>query len=52
MTLDMTGGEFGVLSYKMNDKDLGPAFDKIDMNGEYRMAVSIFHDDNLQLILE
>ena len=53
MTLDMTGEKdehYGVLSYKLNEEDLGPAFEKIDINGEFRLAVCVFHLDNIQLI--
>ena len=41
MTFDMTG-ENGLLSYKYNQEDLGVAFDKIDIEKEYCLGMSLF----------
>ena len=50
MTLDMTGDEYGTVSFKMNDTDYGIAFDKIDVNKTYCMALSMFHPERVQLL--
>ena len=50
MTLDMTGKKYGVLSYAINGKDLGVAFDDIDIDGNYRMSVCMHSKDSLQLV--
>ena len=51
MTLDMASyNEYGLLLYQVNDKDFGIAFDKIDINKTYRMALSLKFGDELQLL--
>ena len=51
MILDMTGDEFATLSFKINDKEFGNAFDQIDMNRTYNMAVRIFNASKIQLLV-
>ena len=51
MTLDMTGGKVR-LGYKKNNDDYGSAFENIDINKGYCMAVCIYFNDNLRLISE
>ena len=51
MTLDLSG-ENGILSYKWNDKDLGVAFDIIDVNQQYCMVVCVYHNDTFRLTSE
>ena len=53
MTLNMTGvneEEFGILSYKINNMDYGVAFDNIDINKRYYMAISILNPTVAQLL--
>ena len=53
VTLDMrTDGnqENGVLSFKLNDKDYGVAYDKIDMNKTYHMATAIYNSCAVRLL--
>ena len=50
MTLNMTGKEFGTLSFKKNNTDYGIAFDNIDLNKKYYIAVSILNCNVIQLL--
>ena len=53
MTLDLTETEskdYGTLSFGLNDKSFGTAFDDIDINKKYSMALAMFNDDILKLI--
>ena len=58
ITLDLTtnytqnGEQFGLLSFAVNDKDQGIAFDDIGIvNGEvYVLAVSIYYDTKIELL--
>ena len=50
MTLDMSGQKYGVLSYAINGKNLGVAFDQIDIDDKYRMTACIYYYDKLQLV--
>eukprot|EP01084_Bolivina_argentea_P177841 307529_1 len=51
MTLDMKG-QYGILSYTINGKDYGLAFDKIDINKGYCLAVSVFWNEETYQIIE
>ena len=55
MTLDLTETEdkkLGTLSFMINNKSFGNknAFENIDINKQYCMALAVFDDDNFQLI--
>ena len=53
MTLDMTQERHknGVLSFKINDVDQGIAFDDIDIEKTFCLAVSIDHaEDSIEII--
>ena len=53
MTLDLTETEskqHGHLSFELNGKSFGIAFNDIDINKKYCMALAMFNDDILQLI--
>ena len=53
MTLDLQQTEnnhYGTLSFGLNDKSLGIAFDDIDINKKYCLALAIYYSDDLQLI--
>ena len=50
MTVDMTGDEFGIVSYACDDKDLGVAFKNIKMDKQYTMIVSFGRGDKIQLL--
>ena len=52
MTLDMTGTKYASLSFKVNDKDFGVAFQEIDINLEYRMVIAVYYEDDIQLLYE
>lgn len=50
MTLDMTKDNV-TLSYKVNDKDLGVAFHKLDNDKEYCLAISVYwKNDGFRII--
>ena len=50
MTLDMTGDEYGRLSYKINDIDYGVAFDEIEIERGYNLAMRIGNDCSIQML--
>ena len=54
MTLNMTEHKnnygFATLSFKVDNEDLGIAFDSIDIRKEYIMAISVFHPCSIQLL--
>ena len=50
MILDMTGDRYATLSFKINDKDYGIAFDKINIHNAYRMIVSLYTEDSIDLL--
>ena len=51
MTLDLTKDQ-GTLSYKVNDKSFGTAFDDIDIEKEYCLTVEMntTNDQYIQII--
>lgn len=49
VTLDLTQ-EKGRLSFKINDKAQGIAFDDIDTNHSYCLAMSFFYDEEIEII--
>ena len=50
MTLDLTGDKYGSLSFEIDDKDYGNAFDTIDITKEYRMIVVLWNDEKIKLL--
>ena len=42
--------KYATLSYLINDKDYGIAFDKININKEYLMIVALYNGDQVQLV--
>ena len=50
MTVDMTGDTFGTVSYEIRDEYCGIAFDKINIDKQYTMAISMAMDDKIQLL--
>ena len=50
MTLDMTGDEYGTLSYTINDTNYGIAFNQIDLNIKYHLVVSLDNEHKIQLL--
>ena len=50
MTLDMTGDEYGTLSFKIDDEEYGNAFDKIDIDKEYCMIVTLYNQEKIRLL--
>ena len=51
MTLDMTQ-ENVTLSYKMNGQDLGVAFEKINVDKEYCLSLSVYCSGDAYEIIE
>lgn len=43
-------GKYGTLSYTINDRDCGVAFNQIDSNLQYLMIVTLYIGDKVQLI--
>ena len=52
MTLDLTGDKFGKISFKKDDEDFGVLYDKIDVNRQYRMGISMIRKCTIQLFEE
>ena len=52
MTLDMTGDEYGTLSYSFDGMDAGIAFRRIDLNTKFCLAVSIGESNDGYQIIE
>ena len=55
MVLDMTitdNKKFGVLSFKLNDEDLGVAYDDIDIEKKFCLAMSLIWDEDGYEIVE
>ena len=50
MILDMTNNKFGILSFKINDKDQGIVSKDIDINKKYCMAIAMHNDVTAKLI--
>lgn len=50
ITLDLTDDENGTLSYKINDKDFGIAFEKLRNDISYCLVVSGFEHSQVQLL--
>ena len=49
--LDMTN-ETGKISYWINDKEYGVAFDDVDVSKKYRLAVSLFFEEEVEIMKE
>lgn len=52
MILDMTGHQYGTLSYKVNKEDQGIAWGDIDINKEYCMALMIQQHATIRILCE
>ena len=50
MTLDMTGDQYATLSFKIDAEDYGNAFDKIDIDKEYCMIVTLYNEEKIKLL--
>ena len=50
MTLDMTGDQYATVSFRIDDKDFGTAFDNIDIDKEYCMIVTLYNEEKIKLL--
>ena len=50
MTLDMTGQVNATLSFRINDKDYGIAFDQVDIAKKYCMIVALYSSEKIKLL--
>ena len=50
MTLDMSGDKYATLSYKINEVDYGNAFEEINIEESYSMAIRTWNPTDIQLL--